>query len=85
MPYSDVPERLLSGEAVPASEILGYALPNPENATRMCLEIMCMALVMERSIVDDHLCYSITAFGQDMRRDFVVRIEGDCPECPECP
>ena len=82
MPYTTVPDRLLAWEQVPASEIIAYAYPNPLPATRLCLEIMCMALVMERSIVDDVLCYSITAFGQDMRIDFVKRIEGDCPECP---
>lgn len=85
MAYEDVPERLIMGEAVPVSEIIGYAHPNPDEATRLCLNFLAMALVMEMSIVDDALCYSITAFGQTMRTDFIVRLDEECPECPECP
>lgn len=79
MPYTDVPARLLAGEAVPASEIIGYAHPNPDEATRLTLNFLAMALCMEMSIVDDALCYSITSFGFLMRTDFITRIEGDCP------
>lgn len=85
MAYEDVPDRLLAGEAVPASEIIGYAHPNPDEATRLTINFLVLAMLMEMSIVADVLCYSITPFGQTMRIDFVKRIEGDCPECPEEP
>lgn len=82
MAYEDVPERLIMGEAVPASEIIGYAHPNPDEATRLCLNFLAMALVMEMSIVDGALCYGITSFGQTMRTDFIVRLDEECPDCP---
>lgn len=85
MAYEDVPERLITGEAVPASEIIGYAAPNPDEATRCTLEVLCMMLCMVKVIVDDVLCYQITAFGQTMRTDFIVRLDEECPDCPECP
>lgn len=82
MAYEDVPERLIMGEAVPQSEIVGYAYPNPAEATRLCLNFMCMALVMEMLIVDDVLCFLITPFGQAMRTDFIIRLDEECPDCP---
>jgi len=85
MAYEDVPDRLLSGEAVPRSEIIGYANPNPEVATTYTLEILVQALLMVKVFEDDTVKFQITEFGQQMRIDFVKRIEGDCPECPECP
>jgi len=78
MAYEDVPERLISGEAVPASEIIGYAHPNPDEATRLTINFLVLAMCMEMSIVDDVLCYSITPFGQTMRTDFIVRLDEEC-------
>ncbi len=85
MPFTTVPDRLLGGEAVPRTEIIGYATEETAMGVTMCLEFMVMALVMNKVIVDDVLCFQITDFGQAMRIDFVKRIEGDCPECPDCP
>lgn len=85
MPYTTVPDRLLSGEAVPRSEILAYATEVTHVESTYTLEILVMALLMEKVYEDDTVKFRITAFGQAMRIDFVKRIEGDCPECPECP
>lgn len=82
MPYEDVPQRLIDGEAVPRSEILAYAAPNPETATTLTLEFMVMALCMVKIYEDDTVKFQITPFGMQMRDDFITRIEGDCPECP---
>jgi len=85
MAYEDVPERLLSGEAVPRSEIIGYNAMMTDIQTTTCLEFLVMAFVLVKVYEEDTVKYQITPFGQMMRVDFVKRIEGDCPECPECP
>lgn len=82
MAYEDVPQRLIDREAVPRSEILAYAEPNPQVATTLTLEYMVMALCMEKIYEDDTVKFRITPFGMQMRDDFITRIEGDCPECP---
>lgn len=83
MAYDDVPQRMLDGEAVPRSEIIGYNAPMTLNQTDLILHRMEELFLIQRSIVDEHLCFSITTFGHQIRQDFVKRIEGDCPECPD--
>jgi hypothetical protein len=48
----------------------------------LALQIMVMALLMSRSIVDGQLCYQLTDFGSFVRMTFIVYLEGDCPDCP---
>jgi hypothetical protein len=83
MAYEDVPQRLLEGEAVPRSEIIGYNAPMTMNQTDLILFRMEELFILQRSIVDERLCFSVTPFGQQLRQDFVIRIDGDCPDCPE--
>ena len=85
MPYTDVPERMLDGESVPRTEILGYNNMMPQLQTDLILAWMELCQIIERDIVAGVLCFKITPFGQEMRQDFVKRIDGDCPECPDCP
>jgi hypothetical protein len=85
MAYEDVPDRLLAGEAVPRSEIIGYEGEDSATRVTLCLEFLAMALILEKVYEDDTLKFRVTSFGQDFRIDFVRRIEGDCPDCPECP
>lgn len=80
--YSDVPERLLSGEHVPESEIIGYNADMENIQTRITLSAMVMFFVLERHYEDDTVKYSITPFGLTMREDFITRLDGECPECP---
>lgn len=82
MAYENVPQRLLDGEDVPRSEIIGYAAPMPRVQVDLILHRMKELFLLESVIVDDRLCYHITPFGHSMRVDFVKRIDGDCPECP---
>jgi len=82
MAYEDVPDRLLSGEAVPRSEIIGYNASMPDVQTDYCLNILCFAMLMVKVYEDETVKFQITPFGQTMRIDFVKRIDGDCPECP---
>ena len=82
MAYEDVPERLINGEAVPRSEIIGYNGSTTDLQTTYCLNILVMATLMVKVFEDDTVKYQITPFGQAMRQDFLVRIFGDCPECP---
>jgi hypothetical protein len=83
MAYDNVPQRLLDGEAVPRSEIIGYAAPLSQIQVDLILFRFEELFILQRSIVDDRLHFEITAFGQQLRQDLVKRIDGDCPECPE--
>lgn len=85
MAYEDVPIRILNDEAVPRSEILGYASPITNVQADLYLAYFEYAGVLVRVYEDDTLKYQITAFGHTVRRDLVKRIDGDCPECEECP
>lgn len=85
MVYESVPDRLLAGELVPRSEIIGYNGSMTDMQTTLALSYLCMAFLMEKVYEDDTVKYRVTPFGQLMRVDFVKRIEGDCAECPECP
>lgn len=82
MAYEDVPDRLIGGEAVPRSEIIGYEGEGSATRVKLCLEFLAMALLVEKVYEDDTIKFRVTSFGQAFRRDFVKRIEGDCPECP---
>lgn len=85
MAYEDVPQRLLDGESVPRSEIIGYNAPMTRFQTDLYLFYFVLLGMMEKVFEDETVKYRITPFGQQMRQDIVIRIEGDCPECPECP
>lgn len=85
MAYEDVPERLISGEAVPRSEIIGYNVGYTDVQTTTTMDFLCLAFVMVKIYEDDTVKYAITAFGLQMRQDFITRLDGECPECPECP
>lgn len=85
MAYEDVPQRLLDDEEVPVSEVIGYAYPQFQSLTRACLSWMQLCGVISLHYVDGTRVAQITPFGHQIRQDFVVRIEGDCPECEECP
>lgn len=82
MPYEDVPQRLRDMEAVPRSEIIGFIGSTEDVRVTLALQIMVMAGLMERTIVDEQLCYGLTAFGAEVRMTFIVYLEGDCPPCP---
>lgn len=83
MAYDDVPQRMLDGEAVPRSEIIGYMAPMPRVQVDLILHRLEELFVIERVIEDERLHYRVTPTGQTLRQDYVKRIEGDCPECPE--
>lgn len=85
MAYEDVPQRLLDGEDVPQSEIIGYAAPMPRVQVMLILHRLESIFAIERDVVDGRMIWRITPTGQTFRQDYVKRIEGDCPECPECP
>lgn len=82
MAYEDVPERLLNGEWVPRSEIIGYGEPYTQPQIVYCLACMVMIMVLETRYSSGFEEFRITEFGQMLRQDFVIRIEGDCPETP---
>jgi len=83
--YEDVPQRLLDGEAVPRSEILGYAHPITNVHSDLYLAYFEYTGLLSRVYEGETLKYQITSFGHTVRQDLVKRIDGDCPECPECP
>lgn len=85
MAYEDVPQRLLDGEDVPVSEIIGYAHPMTTLQTKAVLNWMNLCGVVSLFFADDTKMCSITPFGHTVRQDLVKRIDGDCPECEECP
>lgn len=82
MAYEDVPQRLLDGEAVPRSEIIAYLKPMTRLEVDYRLFQMELVGALTVSFASGVKTYSITPFGNLLRRDFVKRIEGDCPECP---
>lgn len=81
MAYEDVPRRLIDGEAVPRSEIIGYVGASTDIKTTLTLNVMCMMLVMVKVYEDETVKYQLTAFGLQLRLDFIVRLEGECPDC----
>lgn len=85
MPYEDVPQRLRNGEAVPRAEIIGYVSSTDDIRVTLCMEIMVMAGLAAKVYEGETLKYQLTAFGLEVRENFITRLEGDCPECPECP
>lgn len=82
MAYEDVPERLITGEWVPVSEIIGYAAPATANEVRSILAWMELLGIMEPDFVDDTKVYALTTLGQSWRTDFIVRLDEECPDCP---
>lgn len=85
MAYENVPQRLLDGEDVPVSEIVGYAEPQHQTLTKAILSWMNLCGVISLFYADETRMCNITPFGHEVRLDFVVRLEGECPECEECP
>lgn len=85
MPYTDVPYRLLSNEAVARSEILAYAAPLTHVQADLYLTYFEYVGILVRVYEDDTLKYQITSFGHSVRVDLVKRLDGDCPDCPDCP
>lgn len=83
MAYEDVPQRILDGEEVPVSEVIGYAAPQTATLTRTCLSWLVLCGVLETFYTAETKVVKITPFGHAVRIDLVKRIEGDCPECPE--
>lgn len=79
MPYTDVPGRLITGEAVPVSEIVAYAYPMPLVQTKTALFWMTLCGVGVFSFEDDTKKFALTAFGQTIRTDFIVRLDEECP------
>lgn len=82
MPYDDVPQRLVDGESVPASEIIGYIGSDKDIVVRLTMNVLCMMLVMARNYDGEVMTYQITSYGMSLRESFLVRLEGECPECP---
>jgi hypothetical protein len=82
VPYEDVPQRIIEGESVPRSEIIGYMADTPRVQVDLILHRLVDLFVLERVIEDERLHYRITSLGTALRIDYVRRIEGDCPECP---
>lgn len=80
MPYEDVPERLLNDELVPVSEIIGYYEIYPKIIIRYWIDMMIFVGVIGEVYADSTRYIKISAFGHDIRRDFVKRIDGDCPD-----
>lgn len=78
--YTTVPERLIAGEAVPVSEIIAYAYPMPLIQTKAVLFWMALCGVGEFSFEDETKKFSLTAFGQAVRTDFIVRLDEECEE-----
>lgn len=80
--YSDVPQRLINGEAVKRTEIIGYNGPGTSVLVDYVLGTLEMLLLVQKHYAEDGVEFSITTFGMQVRQDFLTRIEGDCPECP---
>lgn len=82
MPYEDVPQRLRDMEFVPRSEIIGFIGASEDVRVTLALEIMAMAGLMQKDVIDGQRVYALTDFGAEVRMTFIVYLEGDCPECP---
>lgn len=78
MAYEDVPERMLSGEAVPRSEIIGHFGATMDIQVSLALSILTQAFVLEKVYEDDTVKYRMTSFGIDVRNSLVTRLEGEC-------
>lgn len=85
MPYNDLMERLLGGEAVPRSEIHAHLEELPYLQVDLYLEYAILCGVLAKSYSSGMATFQLTPLGQHLRQDLVRRIEGDCPECPEIP
>lgn len=79
MPYTDVPSRLITGESVPVSEVVAYAYPQSLLLTKTCLFWMTLCGIGEFVFEDDTKKFKLTAFGQAVRTDFIVRLDEECP------
>lgn len=84
-PFADLPQRMLDDEQIPRTEIIAYDEDHTALQTDLVLFYLVQLGILNKVYVDDITHYEITAFGHTLRRDFVKRIDGDCPECPECP
>lgn len=82
MAYDDVPQRLIEGEAVPRSEIIAYAEPYTKTQVEYFLACCVFMTLMTVDYADGGSLYSLTPFALMLREDFIVRLEGECPECP---
>lgn len=80
--YTDVPSRLITGEAVPVSEIIAYAYPQSLTLTKTVLFWMTLCGIGAFSFEDETKLFSLTSFGQTVRTDFIVRLDEECPDCP---
>lgn len=76
--YTDVPSRLITGEAVPVSEIIAYAYPMPLIQTKAVLYWMTLCGVGVFSYEGDTKKFALTSFGQSVRTDFIVRLDEEC-------
>jgi hypothetical protein len=82
MPYASVPDRLLADEDVPVSEVLGYYDEFPTIIAKYWIDMLVQCGVISETYSTGVRTIQITAFGHDVRRDLVKRVDGDCPECP---
>lgn len=80
MHYDDVPSRVLGGERVPASEVMAYLLPMPNSQSRLIISWLVLCGVLAIDYNDGVKKLQLTPFGALLRRDFVKRIDGDCPD-----
>jgi hypothetical protein len=85
MAYEDVPQRLRDGEFVPRSEIIGHYGADSDVRITLGLEVLSWAGIMEKTIEDETVKFGLTPLGLSIRADFIIRLEGDCPDCPDCP
>lgn len=85
MAYEDVPQRLRDGEFVPRSEIIGHYGADSDVRITLGLEVLAWAGIMEKTIEDETVKFGLTSIGLSIRADFIIRLEGDCPDCPDCP
>ena len=76
--YTTVPDRLKAGEAVPISEIVGYAYPMPMRQTKSVLSWMQLCGVIEFVYEDGTKKARLTPFGQTVRTDLIVRLDEEC-------
>jgi hypothetical protein len=80
MPYTDVPQRILDGEHVPVSEMIGYMHPLTTLQAKSILSWMTLIGILDATYEDDTKKYSLSAFGAALRLDLIRRMDGDCPD-----
>lgn len=80
--YDDVPFRLVTGEAVPVSEIIAYLEPMSTTEAKSILFWMKLTGILSEAFEDGTKKFTLTPFGQTVRTDFIVRLDEECPECP---